>query len=406
MSTSSYMLEVEYGRRKDLKHINRKTPDQGKIYTCARMPEQNSKLVIEADPTKGVKVDVGSVAKPFRNEIKEKVEALKNEGIDAPLLVGLLANKDPAARKYAEWTGKACRADGLRYELRVLDDPIDVEAALIEANDDSRVHGIIVYYPIFGQQESFSGESQDDYLRDTVSYKCDVEGLCHLYRTNLYRNVRFLDYPANNQKCLLPCTALSTLKIIEACPGTYDMSKPVGRKLEGKTVTVINRSEIVGRPLAAMLANDGAVVYSIDINSIYMFRDGRLHPCEDDVTPESCVRKSSIVVTGVPTKSYKLPTEWVNPNTTVVNVASFKNVDEEELLKIPGVVYVPLVGKVTVAMLLRNLMRLYEQFHAPNVKNNTNSSRDEGSTSVWSIGLQAYSAVVLTAILAMQLLKK
>ena len=211
--------------------------------------------------------------------------------LEPPLLVGLLANKDPAARKYAEWTGKACRADGLRYELRTLDDPIEVEAALIDANDDPRVHGIIVYYPIFGQEESFSGESQDDYLRDTISHKCDVEGLCHSYRTNLYRNVRFLDYPTNNQKCLLPCTALSVVKIIESCPGCYDFTKPVGRKLEGKTVTVINRSEIVGRPLAAMLANDGADVYSVDINSIYMFRDGRLHACDDSVTPESCVRK-------------------------------------------------------------------------------------------------------------------
>lgn len=207
--------------------------------------------------------------------------------------MGLLANKDPAARKYAEWTGKACRADGLRYELRTLEDPIQVEAALIDANDDPRVHGIIVYYPIFGQEESFSGACQDDYLRDTVSHKCDVEGLCHSYRTNLYRNVRYLDHPVNNQKCLLPCTALSVVKIIEACPGTYDMTKPVGRKLEGKTVTVINRSEIVGRPLAAMLANDGADVYSVDINSIYMFRDGRLHPCENNETPESCVRKVS-----------------------------------------------------------------------------------------------------------------
>mmetsp|Transcript_26682 Transcript_26682/g.62674 ORF Transcript_26682/g.62674 Transcript_26682/m.62674 type:complete len:374 (-) Transcript_26682:123-1244(-) len=373
------------------------------------MSEQDPKPLVDANPAKGVKVNAGVIAKPFREEIKKKVEAMKQEGIEAPLLVGLLANKDPAARKYAEWTGKACRADGLRYELRTLDDPIEVEAALIDANDDPRVHGIIVYYPIFGQEESFSGESQDDYLRDTISHKCDVEGLCHLYRTNLYRNVRYLDYPTNNEKCLLPCTALSVVKIIEACPQTYDMTKPVGRKLEGKTITVINRSEIVGRPLAAMLANDGAHVYSVDINSIYMFRDGRLHACGDDVTPEFCVRKSSIVVTGVPTKNYKLPTEWVNPNTTVVNVSSFKNVDEEALLKIPGVVYVPLVGKVTVAMLERNLMRLYEQFHASHIHRmagGKSTNPAESGTSAWSFRLQAYSAVVLTAILALQLMKK
>lgn len=214
---------------------------------------------------------------------------------EAPLLVGLLANKDPAARKYAEWTGKACRNDGLRYELREIENPIDVEAALVDANDDPRVHGIIVYYPIFGQVESFSGASHDDFLRDTVSFKCDVEGLCHTYRTNLYRNVRFLDYPINSQKCLVPCTALAVVKILEQCPGCYDkVNKPVGRHMEGRIVTVINRSEIVGRPLAAMLANDGATVYSIDVDSIHKFEGGRLTQCNPDdgeVTTESCVRK-------------------------------------------------------------------------------------------------------------------
>jgi len=280
-----------------------------------------------------------------------------------------------------------------------LADPIEVEAALRDANDDPRVHGIIVYYPIFGQQESFSGESQDDYLRDTVRPECDVEGLCHTYRTNLYRNVRFLDSPTNFKKCLLPCTALSVVKILEACPGCYDHSKPVGRHLEGKTVTIINRSEIVGRPLAAMLANDGATVYSVDINSIYVFAGGKLNPCEE--TPESCVRRSSVVVTGVPTKAYRLPTEWIQPNTTVVNVASYKNVSEEDLLKIPGVVYVPLVGKVTVAMLERNLMRLFEQFHHPNAK-----SGKQPDHPWYGNPIQLYTAVTMTMLLLNQILKK
>lgn len=151
------------------------------------------------------------------------------------------------------------------------------------------------------------------------------------------------------------------MKILEAC-GCFDTSKPVKQQLQGKTITIINRSEIVGRPLAAMLANDGATVYSVDINSIFKFSSGRLQQMDAD-TPESCVRQSDIVVTGVPVKSYRLPTEWIQPKTTVVNVSSFKNVDEDLLLKIPGVLYVPQVGKVTVAMLERNLMRLHEQFH-------------------------------------------
>jgi methylenetetrahydrofolate dehydrogenase (NAD+) len=322
---------------------------------------------------------------------------------EAPLLVGLLANSDPAAIKYAEWTGKACRNDGLRYELRTLNDPIDVEAALLDANNDPRVHGIIVYYPIFGQQESFSGASQDDYLRDSVSFKCDVEGLCHTYRTNLYRNVRYLDYPNTEQKCLLPCTALSVVKILEACPGVYDKTAPCTKQLQGTVVTIINRSEIVGRPLAAMLANDGATVYSVDINSIYKFSGGRLNLCEPDETPESCVRQSSIVVTGVPTKSYRLPSEWIQPYSVIVNVASFKNVDEESLLQIPGVVYVPMVGKVTVAMLERNLMRLYEQFHHPDIFYRHVKKQD---TPWYGSVIQLYTAVTMTVLVVHLVFRK
>lgn len=347
---------------------------------------------------KGIKVDSSIVAKSYREEIKLKVEALKKKGVEPPLLVGILANKDPAARKYAEWTGKACRADGLRYDLRIVNDPINVEDTLIDANDDPRVHGIIVYYPIFGQGESFSGLSHDDYLRDTISYKCDVEGLCHSYRTSLYRNVRFLDYPRNTQKCLLPCTALSVMKLLEESPGCSDSSRPIGQKMRGKIVTVINRSEIVGRPLAAMLANDGAEVYSIDIDSVYLFKNGRLEKCDDETT-ETCVRKSSIVITGVPTKAYRLPTHWIQPNSTVVNVASFKNVDEDSLLKVPGVVYIPQVGKVTVAMLERNLVRLFENFHHPDSQEQTGRK----SSAWYGITLQLYTAVVVTFMLGMQL---
>ena len=222
---------------------------------------------------------------------------------EAPLLVGLLANNDPAAKQYAEWTGRACRADGIRYEIRTIDDPIHVEQALQQANDDPKVHGIIVYYPIFGQdKESYSGTSQDDYIRDTVSFQCDVEGLCHLYRSNLYRNVRYLDPPHNHIKCILPCTALSVVKILEACPNVYhrpeivptnhqqSSSSSLGLSLKSNTyVTIINRSEIVGRPLAAMLANDGATVYSIDLHSIYKFVNGTLQTCTETV--EECVRK-------------------------------------------------------------------------------------------------------------------
>lgn len=266
-------------------------------------------------------------------------------------------NQDPYARQYAEWTGRACEADGIRYELRIISEN-ELEEKLYEANEDPEVHGVLIYYPVFGFFPSFYGGSMDDYLRDSVSFKKDVEGLSFTYRFNLYRNIRFMDSsaPAPQLKCLLPCTALSVVKILETIGG-YDTSLPVGNRMDGKVVSIINRSEIVGRPLGALLANDGADIYSVDIDSIYHFRRGQLLKTED--TPESAVRKSDVIVCGVPVKSYKLPTAWVKPGAIVVNVASYKNVDEEELLKVPGVKYVPLVGKVTIAMLERNLIRLY-----------------------------------------------
>jgi len=83
------------------------------------IPEDQSdsdKHATTYQPELGRKVDAESIAAPFRKEIRTKVLQLKEHGIEAPLLVGLLANNDPAALKYAEWTGRACRSDGLRYE--------------------------------------------------------------------------------------------------------------------------------------------------------------------------------------------------------------------------------------------------------------------------------------------------
>jgi hypothetical protein len=115
------------------------------------------------------------------------------------------------------------------------------------------------------------------------------------------------------------------------------------------------------------------------------------------------------VVTGVPTKDYRLPSDWVKPNTTVVNVASFKNVDEESLLKIPGVVYVPMVGKVTVAMLERNLVRLFEQFHTDGgrpLKKQKTQYAAEPTAGLW-LGqhpLQWYTAAAVTLLVAMEVM--
>jgi 5,10-methylene-tetrahydrofolate dehydrogenase/methenyl tetrahydrofolate cyclohydrolase len=71
---------------------------------------------LSASTTSFLKVDTGAISNIFRQEIKSRILQLKAQGVEAPLLVGLLANDDPAALQYAEWTGKAFQSDGLRYE--------------------------------------------------------------------------------------------------------------------------------------------------------------------------------------------------------------------------------------------------------------------------------------------------
>lgn len=273
-----------------------------------------------------------------------------------PKLVGYLANEDPAARMYANWTGKTCESLGFEYELKEVKRN-DLEAALVKANGDTSVKGIMVYFPVFG-------DKQDQYLQQIITPTKDVEGLNFMYYHNLYHNIRFLDAPRNEQKSILPCTPLAMVKILEFL-GVYNKLLNYGNRLYGKKILVVNRLEIVGRPLAALLANDGAEVYSVDINNIQRFTRGdnlleRRHKVVDlegeEYTILEIAPACDVIITGVPRDDYKFPIEYVSHGTVVVNFASHKNFDDE--IKHKASLYVPSVGKVTVAMLLRNLLRL------------------------------------------------
>jgi methylenetetrahydrofolate dehydrogenase (NAD+) len=206
------------------------------------------------------KVQSSEIAAKFIQEVTEGIQARA----EPPKMVAFLANTDPAARKYAEWTERTCKVTGINFELRVVQ-RTELEEHIIQANNDKSVHGIMVYYPVFGGGE-------DQYLQNTVAKEKDVEGLCHKYRYNMYHNIRYLD-DAQTQKCIIPCTPLAIVKILEYI-GVYNMILPYGDRLHGKIITVVNRSEVVGRPLAALLANDGAQVYSVDEFGVLKFDRG------------------------------------------------------------------------------------------------------------------------------------
>jgi methylenetetrahydrofolate dehydrogenase (NAD+) len=151
-------------------------------------------------------------------------------------------------------------------------------------------------------------------MQQIVSIDKDVEGLSHQYIFNMYQNIRFLD-PESSKKSILPCTPLAVIKILEYLH-IYNTILPYGNRLFGHTICVVNRSEVVGRPLAALLANDGACVYSVDVTGVQQFTRGegirkRKHEVLEmgRVGMEEFVPKCDVVISGVPGDSYKFPVE-------------------------------------------------------------------------------------------------
>ena len=208
---------------------------------------------------------------------------------------------------------------GFKFELREVNRE-ELESNILAANDSHNVDGIIVYYPIFGDR-------QDQYLQQVTDINKDVEGLSHRYIFKLYHNERFLDEQMT-QKCLLPCTPLAVIKILDFLR-VYNNILPYGNRLFGRSITVVNRSETVGRPLAALLANDGACVYSVDVTGVQQFTRGTgIKKSRHEViekegwTLADCVPLSDVVIGGVPGKSFKIATDLLREGAVCINFSA------------------------------------------------------------------------------------
>ena len=292
-------------------------------------------------------LDPADVAARFRDEIRAQLEAA-----DAPLrLVGVLAGDHGPSRTYASYAERACADLGVAFELRQVERLL-AEHAIRQANADPDVHGVIVYYPVFGS-------GHDVYLRELVDPAKDVEGMHSTWARALYENRRVID-AAGTKKAILPCTPLAVLKLVEAA-GYF---RPAGLPLAGRTVTLFNRSEVVGRPLASMMANDGAHVYSFDVDGPMLFDP----PAESDaahgvretaITRAQALAESDIVVTGVPSRQFPLVAgAEIRAGALCINFSTFRNF-ADDIAGRAGC-FVPRVGPMTVLMVIRNALRLRE----------------------------------------------
>ena len=293
-----------------------------------------------------ITIDPAQVAARYREEIRGQLAATSE-----PLrLVGILGGDHAPSKTYASYAERACAELGIEFELRSCE-RLRAEAVIREANADPRVDGMMVYYPIFGGEH-------DVYLRDLVEPAKDVEGMHSCWVRLLYENRRFLD-DGKTRKAILPCTPLAILKLVDAA-GSVPFA--------GRTVTIFNRSEVVGRPLASMMAHDGARVYSFDVDGPLRFEpparpDGAYSLHETGVTRAQALAESEIVITGVPSKRFELVSAAeLRPGSLCINFSTYKNFSEDILGK--AATFIPRVGPMTVLMVIRNALRLRDNARA------------------------------------------
>ena len=175
-------------------------------------------------------IDGKKLAADTRAEIARGVAALKAEKGVTPGLAVILVGDNPASVSYVTAKEKACREAGMlsreiRMPATVAEDELIAEIAKLNA--DPAIHGILVQLPL---PKGFSEKR----VIDAIAPEKDVDGFTPV---NVGRMLIGDD-------CFLPCTPHGILKLIEV----------TGMDLAGKHAVVIGRSNIVGKPVAALLS--------------------------------------------------------------------------------------------------------------------------------------------------------
>ncbi len=171
-------------------------------------------------------------------ELKNKISSvIKTSGI-TPKLAAVLVGDDPASKLYINIKRKTCSEIGIGSILVDLDKNITKSKLLDEIeklNKDKSVHGILLQLPLPRDLRLYTSEfiEQIDPIKD-------VDGLHPINRGKLF------DYNED----FVPCTPKGIITLLEH----YNV------EIQGKNVVIINRSNLVGKPLIFMLLKRNATV--------------------------------------------------------------------------------------------------------------------------------------------------
>ncbi len=176
-------------------------------------------------------LDGKRIAKEIQAEIKQRVATFVETHHFAPALAAVLVGDDPASQVYVRNKERACERAGIKSQLHRMpaDSTTDeVLEKVRQLNEDPEVSGILVQLPL-------PREVDTQVVLDAVSPLKDVDAFHP-------RNVGLI---SQGRPQFLPCTP----------HGIVQMLKRHQIHTQGKNVVIVGRSDIVGKPMALMLAN-------------------------------------------------------------------------------------------------------------------------------------------------------
>ncbi|MFG0257575.1 MAG: bifunctional 5,10-methylenetetrahydrofolate dehydrogenase/5,10-methenyltetrahydrofolate cyclohydrolase [Phycisphaerales bacterium JB043] len=276
-------------------------------------------------------IDGKAIAARNRQELSDRVRALRASGREVRLDAVLAAPAESGATIYAQNQGRACEALGIDYQLHTLAPDAtfdDVAGRVLLLNEREDVTGIMVHMPL--------PDTIDPYqVQRLIRPEKDVEGV----------NPANIGNVVYGRSSLVPCTALAVVTMIES----------TGIDLAGRRAVVVGASNIVGKPVAVLLMRREATVISCNIHTQRI----------EELTREADVLISAVGKPGLITPGMVKPgacvvdvgtTRVENPETgecRTVGDVDFEGVREVAgwLSPVPGG-----VGPVTVSMLMRNVV--------------------------------------------------
>lgn len=181
-------------------------------------------------------LDGKELAEDIKGRISERLDSIDETVGMATVLVG----DDPASKKYVELKDEDCTEVGIDFETHHLSSDVSQDEVLDlieELNENDRFDGMIVQLPVPSQIDEYR-------MLEAIDPEKDVDGL-HPYNIGkLWAG----DYDFESD--LLPCTPKGIMRLLDR----YEID------LEGKEAVIINRSDLVGKPLAKLMLDRNATV--------------------------------------------------------------------------------------------------------------------------------------------------